>query len=408
MGRTKNRRTRALIFSLAVVSALLWACLPQGGPTDVAHPVGPFERFGTIQPVSESAVTASPQPTLTSNKGLLTDVILLYARDCGLYTFPVVPALDQAPLREVYAGAADCNDLSMFLTAYAPVVSPDGKKLVIPTIRYKTWFADLTTGALRLLASDRLAVTWSPESDRITYVLGDSLYTWAVTDPQAAPVARFTERNLLDLFARWSPDGRWIAATSFDPRNQPPVEKPLTLWVIPTAGGTAVNLGTFPAAAMQWAPQQVVWSPDSRTLLMGITMPGVTVSLDGQVQQPEPLTSLAWWPVGRAYTLTGGTAAGWAFSSDGRHLAYFGPGSGKTDLFMMDVTSRERQLVTTMASGDIRWTPEGRRLVVGIWEPDMSTTESGEFTIWIMPAAANSRPELLLHDARLIDVLRQP
>jgi hypothetical protein len=151
---------------------------------------------------------ATPLPATLLPTNTPSDHIVLYTRDCGLYALPPVAALNDPAMRSIYSAVTDCAfDLPRYFIGYAPLLSPDARRLLI-TNPYETWVADFPAGKSQRLLSEQIAATWDPAGERITYMSGDKLYTWAL-DTATSPQALFQHPDLLAAFARWSPDGKW-------------------------------------------------------------------------------------------------------------------------------------------------------------------------------------------------------
>ncbi|MBX3060475.1 MAG: hypothetical protein KF770_28795 [Anaerolineae bacterium] len=114
----------------------------------------------------------------------------------------------------------------LYFYNFAPQASPDGRYLALPGIGgYDNpagdlgtgfWLADLQTGSARLLLPQAHPFTWSPDSQAITFTDSGVLYTLHVAGETAVPAPLFSHPDLVDLWARWSPDGpigtiRWTA-----------------------------------------------------------------------------------------------------------------------------------------------------------------------------------------------------
>ena len=147
------------------------------------------------------------------------------------------------------------------------------------------------------------------QGDRIAFVYGGDL--WMAPD-QGGRAVRLTAHPGLELFPKYSPDGRWIAFTGqYDGDEQ--------VYVIPAEGGEPRQLTYYPARgplAPRWGYDHQVygWTPDSSAVLFRSTRDFwgakdgrlYTVPVDGGL--PEPLKM----PV---------SGAG-AISPDGRRVAY--------------------------------------------------------------------------------------
>ncbi len=76
-----------------------------------------------------------------------------------------------------------------------------------------TWRVDLTAKTARRLLPGGVSATWNPAGDAITYADGDTLFTLSTAEG-ATPEPIFQHPDLWDIYAKWSPDGQWIAAVT--------------------------------------------------------------------------------------------------------------------------------------------------------------------------------------------------
>jgi dipeptidyl aminopeptidase/acylaminoacyl peptidase len=323
-----------------------------------------------------------------------SDHIVLYAHDCGLYAVPPVAALDDPAMHSIYSAVTDCAfDLPRYFIGYAPLLSPDARRLLITT-PYETWVADFAAGKSQRLLSEQIAATWDPAGEQITYVSGDKLYTWSLATA-APPQALFQHPDLLDTFARWSPDGKWIAAVTIT--NTPASDATsASMWVIPTYGGAARELGSFPLPPMEIAPQDVRWSPDSQTIG---TWTGWLFPLNGLPRQID-LNTISWWEPAQARRLIGNQVdPKWAFSRDGQRLVYTTPASDGAEVWSIATSAGTATLVGTVPSTAtplvLRWSPDERAVLIGL----------NDATIWSLPIGEGVSSTRVFSDGTLIDVV---
>ncbi|HEX7553092.1 MAG TPA: S41 family peptidase [Geothrix sp.] len=146
--------------------------------------------------------------------------------------------------------------------------------------------------------------------DKVAFTYGGDLWTAPATGGTAT---RLTAHPGLELFAKFSPDGQWIAFTGqYDGDEQ--------VYVIPSAGGIPRQL-TFDPAAGPLPPrggydhQVVGWTPDGASVLFraGTDADGVlsrtalyTVTLTGGLPKKLPMP----------------TAGPGSYSPDGKRIAY--------------------------------------------------------------------------------------
>lgn len=146
-------------------------------------------------------------------------------------------------------------------------------------------------------------------ADRLVFVYAGDL--WTASD-QGGMAVRLTAHSGLELFPKFSPDGRWIAFTGqYDGDEQ--------VYVMPSEGGVPKQLTFYPARgplAPRWGYEHQVygWTPDSSAVLFRSTRSYwgakdgrlYTVPIEGGM--PSPLGM----PVSGAGTI----------SPDGAHVAY--------------------------------------------------------------------------------------
>lgn len=368
-----------------VIAFLLGGCAPVSLEidSDSATPsLAPASTSPTSIPISSTATAHPDNP--------VPNTTILYSRACGLYSLPPLPALDKPEMRTLYKGLANCEDFGAFLVSYAPIPSPDNTHLLV-TGPYETWLVNLETEDLRKLFSSKVAATWSPASDAVTYVIDERLYRLdrAV---DAEPKLLFQQSGLVPLFARWSPDGKWIAVASIN-QSEGNAEPTLTLWIVSAAGGSAHNLGAIPAPAREWVPQDMQWSPDNQ--IIGTSF-GWFVSLDGTKRAVADLETVSWWESAQARKLIANQVdPKWAFSYDGRRLAWLEPQAGRFQIVTFDTSTQARTEIGTLTAPYglmVRWSADDQWIVA----------DAGG-TIWKIAARPNSVAETVLENAILID-----
>jgi len=260
--------------------------------------------------------------------------------------------------------------------------------------------------------------------------LGD---VWTA-DENGQNVQRLTVNRARDVYARFSPDGKWIAFSSDRNGN-------LDVYIMPAAGGAAKQL------TVHSADDTVLgWRPDSRAVLFssnrGEDFSGqlYLVSIDGGLPS-------------KAGTDMGVQAA---YSPDGKRLAYnpksqvywrkYYRGSNQSDVVVMDVASRKfTQLtdfdghdswpmwgndggiyfvsdrdgngltniwrvsgdggkadrITSFKTGDVRWpsiSSDGRTIVFehdfGIWKLDLNTKKTSPIQLTIAAETQENLSEI--------------
>jgi tricorn protease len=145
--------------------------------------------------------------------------------------------------------------------------------------------------------------------DRVAFTYGGDLWT----APAAGGVAaHLTTHPGLELFPKFSPDGRWIAFTGqYDGDEQ--------VYVIPSGGGVPRQLTFYPAAILDpgngYDNQVMGWTPDGASILFwstreadGVTSAGAlyTVGLEGGAARKLPIPA----------------AGAGCFAPDGKALVY--------------------------------------------------------------------------------------
>jgi tricorn protease len=172
------------------------------------------------------------------------------------------------------SGAATVNLTNHSARDQAPAWSPDGKALLFISDREGNedlWLVRSADSAeprlsravrttLTRLTSDpasELRAAWSPDGKRIAfYRQGDPPSLWVV-DADGKNARRLVSGYVQG--AAWSPDGQWIAYS--EDRRAETGRFTADILVIPSGGGTAVNVTEYPAQNRSPA-----WSPDGKRL----------------------------------------------------------------------------------------------------------------------------------------------
>ena len=407
------------------------ATAPQ--PTATSTTAPPTATSTTTPPTA----TPAPAPTLPPR---VANTLLLYTTAVAdpsgqaywaFRTLPPLPQLNAAIFDTLYGPRDNLNDFSMFLANFRPQLSPDGQSLLVPGLasypEYDvagtgTWLIDLTTGAARQLLPDGVIATWSPASDAITYVAGTTLYTLSTT-AGATPQPLFEEPNLWPLYAKWSPDGRWIAAMS-GVQDEATGDVTFTYWLVPPDGGPARQFARRVSLVGEFNATEMSWSADGQFLLAH----NFVYDLEGNQLLPTETGGLTWLP-DRTQLLQRGNGlrflnvAGedvdfveqsadqwpieWAFSRDGRRLAFsLSPTDGGIPLAIHEVENGQTEIVGVIPDAfyvfELHWSGEDATLLV--------TADHGEarYDIWTLPTAPNSTAERLIADAILIEAVPSP
>jgi Tol biopolymer transport system component len=263
---------------------------------------------------------------------------------------------------------------------------------------------------------------WSPDGSTIAYVENWTVRARPVGD---GPSRLIAERPAAHSLA-WSPDGRWIAFASGNPAfasGESPLGTrtnlgniaPRSLWLVPAAGGTPVQLTD--ARALNTGP---VWLPGSRGLLFVSNRDGsrdvYRLNLDASGRPagaPMRLTtglnphsfSLSARGDRLAYAVFASTANIWAMdlpeqgtvsaadarpftqgtqviegmalSPDGRWLAFDSDRNGNQDVYKAPVAGGETVQLTSDPGDDFvsTWSADGRELALHSYHGDTRRVE---------------------------------
>ncbi|MCP5095451.1 MAG: hypothetical protein GY943_07860 [Chloroflexi bacterium] len=343
---------------------------------------------------------------------------------------PIISSFNAPILDTIYGEGFSGDGLSNYLLNFRPQLSPNGRYLLIPGIGgYQNpngdlgtglWLADLEEGTSHQLLPQTKVTTWSPNSKSLAYIEDGTLYTLSIING-SQPEPLFTHPNLNWLYARWSPDGQWIAVitTTMDgSQSATPVE---TLWLVSPEGGENKQLVTIQGSAIEHTADEISWSDDVQYLLIR----NAVYNLTGEQISPDYLALTAWVPAQtsllfnsqdglRLTTTTGQEIATisnmktkvWAFSHDGQYLAYTQPNGEQTDIYIFDLTQQTNHLISTMQTKDdidmlriLRWSSDNDYLILDNWRDDSP--------IWTIQANVGSTAEIILQDGFLIEIIPQ-
>ena len=351
-------------------------------------------------------------------------------------TLPPLPQLAAVGFDSLYGPYTDSSDFSLFFADFRPQLSPDGRMLLVPGLASYpehgvegtgTWLVDLTAKTARRLLPGGVSATWNPAGDAITYADGDTLFTLSTT-PGATPQAIFQHPDLWDIYAKWSPDGRWIAAVTgleHEPAEESGPNLTFTYWLVPAGGGPARELAQRETYGAGYGAGEVSWSPDGQYLLAHTRV----YDLAGNQLMPEGIGGLDWLPDRpqllhwaterpRIITVTGEEIAlveqstyhsilNWALSNDGRRLAFSQPRTdGGVPLAIYDLESGETQIAGIIPNviyvSDLRWSEDDTELIAG------ADNGEGRYDIWTLEARPGGAVERLIENAELIEVVAYP
>lgn len=448
---------RCLLF---VVPVLLIACsslseLPP--PTSPATTAAPTAVVATPPPPPTATAVpptraATPKPliaptvvpaTPVAREPPLDDTLILYTAvmqatnanhatpepHWAFKSWPTLAALDSDAFATLYGKTANAADNpGMLFFDYGPQLAPDGRHLLIPGITGSPdgsvpgtglWLFELTTGAARQLLPRTQVATWNPAGDAIAYVDEGTLYTLAIAEG-ATPQPLFQHHDLWGIYAKWSPDGRWIAAVAGVqqwPAEESQPNLTFTYWLVPPDGGAALELARYEAFAAGYSAGEVSWSPDGQFLLAHNRV----YDLAGNQLMSSNTARLGWLPDrpqllqqseglhivtvdGQTVaTITTQFASGRAFSNDGTRLAYTQrAGEGEPDtLWVYDLEQGESWLVSAAAGNPIRWSADDSHLI-------MSVSRDHRLQIVTVSAEPGGAEQLLIEDGLLIEAVPYP
>lgn len=351
-----------------------------------------------------------------------------------LRTWPSIPYFELPVFETFYKvtkGMSD--DVSRYLSDLRPQLSPNGRYILLPgsdTNPNSDWGrglllvdlqAEMPEDAVRQLLPKTRIATWSPDNDAIAYVDGNTLYTLVIGE-DAMPTPLFSHPSIWALYAKWSPDGRWIATvttTQQAPDAEGSPELTNTYWLVPTNGEPARELTTQMDFAMKYTANEMAWSPDSQLLLMRNEI----FDLEGNLVSPDYPGRASWHP-NQAQLLVNGqsglhlmTVSGeiittissafadtWAFSHDGQKLAYSQSEDVNVNLFIFDLNEPESQLIGSVPLdyvSKICWSGDDMVLI-------FSGKQGSNDQIWTLASQPGSPAEHLLDKAILIEVVTYP
>ncbi|MCC6669785.1 MAG: PD40 domain-containing protein [Planctomycetes bacterium] len=249
--------------------------------------------------------------------------------------------------------------------------------------------------ALALPAQGHLLRFPDLHGDQIVFCHASDL--WLVS-AQGGRARRLTSHSGLELFPKFSPDGKWIAFTG-------QIDGDEQVYVIPSEGGEPRQLTFYPARGPlpdRWGHDHQVhgWTPDARRVVFrsqrdGWTLTGTrlfTVGLDGGLEEALPMpvsgagdlspdgTKLAYSPLTRDFRTWKRYQGGWAqelyvydlaantqvqITNDprndrdpmwiGERIYYLTDRTGKANLWSYDLRTKETAQETTETEWDLRW-----------------------------------------------------
>jgi tricorn protease len=237
---------------------------------------------------------------------------------------------------------------------------------------------------------------------KVVFTYAGDLWTASTTGGAAV---RFTAHPGQELFARFSPDGKWIAFTGqYDGDEQ--------VYVVPAAGGSPRQLTFYPAEgplAARWGYDNLVygWTPDSKYIIFRSLRDSWSVAtarlyripLEGGLPEPLPMPTsgagdlspdgrkIAYSPLFRDFRTWKRYQGGWAqnlyiFDLEtkavepvahsprterepmwvGNKICFASDRSGTLNLYEYDIASKKVRPLTTYKDWDVRWpsaSPDG-------------------------------------------------
>ena len=321
--------------------------------------------------------------------------------------------------------------MGRYFLNFRPQMSPNKRYVLLPGIGGYVgpgselgtglWLADLQDDHLRQILPRAKIATWSPESDQITYVDDDTLYALTIDD-DSTPIQLFTHSELVWLYARWSPDGRWIVTTSEtkEQEDSSELEGLDTFWLIPTSGDPVQQLTTKQSIAIEHIADEILWSANSQFLLIRnevFNLSGEQISLpfSGQVHwlPNRPQLLLNGRDGLRLMTIEGKEIASisdsfssaWTFSHDGQQLAYSQSTNddNQVDIFIYDIDKQKNQFINSIPISYLsllRWSSNDDYLFMDDGQ------ESSP--IWVMSAQPNSTINSIVDKGILIETITIP
>ncbi len=263
-------------------------------------------------------------------------------------------------------------------------------------------------GLLPLLpAQTRLLRFPDLHGDQVVFTHGGDLWRAPLAGGTAT---RLTSARGVELFAKYSPDGRWIAFTG-------QVDGDEQVYVVPSEGGEAQQLTYYPARGPlpdRWGYDNQVygWTPDStavlfRSLRHAWTLTGgrlYTVALPDMARQrgalPVPLPMpvagagefapdgerIVYAPLFRDFRTWKRYEGGWA-----QDLFVFDPATGTAE----NITNHPRTDRDPMWIGDRIWFASDRSGTLNLWSYDLrdkTTQQETNSTTWDVRWPSSGKP----------------
>jgi Tol biopolymer transport system component len=146
---------------------------------------------------------------------------------------------------------------------FSPVPSPDGKEVAFHSWRSGTrdlYILPLDGGPVRAATStpsQEAQPNWAPDGRALTFNMFPTNGVWVVREDANGNWGKAVERTRRGSWAIWSPDGKWIAYTSYFLGGS-------LMVVNPDSGAPHIVLDSANSAGVQ--VEMPLWSGDSKTL----------------------------------------------------------------------------------------------------------------------------------------------
>ena len=431
------------------------ATMPTATSATLSTGVSSPTATATATPTTTPATTAMPQPTHISipppaPTSLFFDIghdatLILYTviqdGNWALKAYPDSGAFTEPVFDTFYGPQARLENARQYTQFnFEPQLSPNGRYLLLPGVggysgpgsgappdaeNVGLWFVNLQSDDVRQLLPRAKVFTWSPSGDHITYVDGDTLYTLSMAEG-AAPRPLFSHPDLWNLYARWSPDGSNIATmtTAWGERDETGYPEIIdTYWLVDVTSGEATEIATRPGFAIEHVAEEMSWSPTGRYLLVRNEL----FDVNGQTLLSDLPGRASWLPIsasgnikpdqlvingnegmvimdinGEEMTrLYDAYVDGWAFSNNGRYLAYLPPDT-ENEIVVLDVRSQE--IIQLDA------TPLGRPTLHWSVTDDHLLLDDGNRSspVWALSIQPGSQVQMIIENGTLLETMRRP
>ncbi len=267
----------------------------------------------------------------------------------------------------------------------APRFSPDGTRLAFSQDYdgdecFDIFIHDLRSGETRNLLPDtptelvNANISWSPDCREIAFVSNrdGKLATYAITTDGANRVRRITNYAYPDIVAEWSPDGKYLAVTTWTAGQDTGV------FVIPSEGGEGKGITLDGKLIDAFQPS---WSADSKRVVFGSNAPGMmSIGAYDVVQNSVEWLVRAKWDAAEA-----------RLSPDGSKLAFTLNEGGNLRLAVQDSKTRRYKFHDVEAG--VHWLPhwlDEERLLV------MFNSATRPNDLWLIDLKKETR-QMLTH-----------